>query len=258
MCYKKLYADKMSKIIGFIFSVLSFCSISQIEQFDPIINAICDSTSEIRSTGNELNSKEYNWLIRSMKNEHIENWGEALGNYTLDYHGGSLIFDQYFYHCLLRACPVFLESEKSNLFFYAIDTVNERRYNNVRKFVLDMELSDTVSVNKHHFLDLLPKEQKDSLRLNTAPYLKSIGQNCYLETKRQVNREKDTYIRITFIDYRTNQKYYELHFYYLNDDSLNADFVVFKSKEVLDNEEEIRKERMKNIPPPPMIENGEK
>jgi len=245
----------MSKLIGFIFTVISFCSFSQTEQFNPIIKAICDSTHEIRSSGKELSSKEYNWLIRSMKNGHIENWGEALGNYTLDYHGSSYIFDQYFYHCLLRSCPDFLESEKSNLFFYAIDTVNEIRYNNIRKLILDMELADTLSITKYHFLDSLSSQQKDSLRLISAPYLKSKGQNCYLDTKRQVNREKETYIRITFIDYRTTQKEYELHFYYLNEGSLHTNFVVFKSKEVLDNEETMQQDRMNNIPPPPpMIE----
>lgn len=249
----------MNKLIGLIITVFSYCSFSQTEQFNPIIKAICDSTYENRSSGKELSSNEYNWLIRSMKNEHIESWGEALGAYTLDYHGSSFIFDQYFYHCLLRSCPDFLESDKSNLFFYAVDTVNEIRYNNIRKLILDMELADSISLTNYHFLDSLSSQQKDSLRLISAPYLKLNGQNCYLDTKRQVNREKETYIRITFIDYRTRQKEYELHFYYLNEDSLQTNFLVFKSKEVLDNEEAIRKERMNNIPPPPPIpENGEK
>lgn len=230
-----------------------FQSSAQLEGFKPIIGTICDSLYRINQQQSIASTIDYSWLVRSSKNKHIDNWGDELGNYVLKYDGASsLVFDNYFHHQLLRYCPEYLNNRHNNLFFYAVDSTNEIRYNQLRKLVIDMELSDSLEFDNYSILDSVSVEQIDSLRTVVSPWLKIIAENSYLETKRQVNREKVTYLRFTYLNYMTREREYELHFYFNSDSTLQTNHIVFRSKEELTLETERRRELMKTPPPPPL------
>ena len=210
--------------------------------------------SQIKNDSELSRNVVYSWLIRSSKNEHLDSWGKELGDYTLKCrHLDGLIFDKYFYHELLRYCPDFLNSRYSNLFFYAIDSTNEMRYNKLRKLVVDMELLDSIDLNNYDVLKSIDQQQIDSIQNETVPFLKSIAEHCYLDTKHQVNKEKVTYIRFTYINYMTREQEYELHFYFYDNSSQIADRIVFISKEELRREAERIRELMEIPPPPPPV-----
>ena len=230
---------------------------AQLEGFKPIIRTICDTMYQINQSPETSSEIDYIGLVRNSKNKHIDNWGAELNNYLIKYSGNSsFVFDKYFYHQLLRYCPEYLNNQYSNLFFYVVDSTNRFRYNQLRKLVIDMELSDSLDTDDYSVLNALPKPELDSIKNIASPFLKSIAENCYLETQLQINKEKVTYIRFTYHNYMTRDRLYELHFYYNSDSNLFIDHIVFRSKEELQLEAEKRRKLMEIPPPPPAIKSG--